>query len=210
MSWQPWNHYPGLTLDRLVCVADIIRTARDGAADDHRPETGEGPWSLGVRCYERTCTALSWSTETQKWLTIVTGSEGGPVHFVMSIGGHAVRFCHGTPEDIPRRYREPSFPELVEQQLALQLDGDLPTDRALRIVIDNDASGRPETICLVEISNDTGNATETYLIPVSSQATVALFAPSIEPPASIAPVSAKPVGEQHAGAAGAKTGSGDE
>lgn len=209
MSWQPWNHYPGLTFDRLVCVADIIRAARDGAADDHHPETGEGPWSLGVRCYERTCAALSWNTETHEWLTIVTGSEGGPVHFVMSIGGHAVRFCHGTPEDIPRRYRERSFPEF-EQQLVLELDGDLPTNRALRIVIENDASGHPEAICLVEISNDTGKATNAYFIPQSSPATVAPFAPSIEPPASIGPVSAEPLGEQQAGATGAKTGSGDE
>ena len=206
MSWQPWTHYPGLTLDRLVSVADIIRSARDGAADDHHPETGEGPWSLGVRCYERTCAALTWATETHEWLTIVTGSEGGPVHFVMAIGGHAVRFCHGTPEDIPRRYRERSFPEL-EQQLTLGLGGDLPTNRALRIVIENDANGHPATMCLVEISNDTRAAINTYFIPLSSTAMVAPFALSLEPPASIAPVSAEPV---QAGATGAKTGSGDE
>ena len=209
MSWQPWNHYTGLTLKRLVCVADIIRTARDGAADDHHPETGEGPWSLGVRCYERTCNALSWATKTHGWLTIVTGSEGGPVHFVMAIGGHAVRFCHGTPEDIPRRYRERSFPEF-EQQLALQLDGAPPGNRALRIVIENDASGHPETMCLVEISNDTGNAINACFIPLSIPSTVAPFAPSIAQPASIGPVSAEPLGDQQADAEGAKTGSGDD
>ena len=212
MSWQPWNQYPGLTLERLVCVADLIRNARDGVADGHHPEMGEGNWSLGVRGYERTCWAITWATETHEWLNVVTGSEGGPVHFVMSIGGHAVRFYHGSPDSVPGRYRQPSFPELAEQQLALELDGELPTGRALRIAIENDEDGRPESICLVEIRSDTGNATNSFLIPLPTQSTVTPFGAATTPPANIPPVSAEPVDDQQdeGGAGATKTGSDDE
>ncbi len=190
MPWQPWKVYPGLTRDRLLRVADLIRLARDGAADDHRPEMGEGNWSLGVRCYERTCVALTWATRTYEWLNVVTGSGGGPVHFVMSVGGHAVRFYHGSPEDVPVRYRQISFPELSEQQLALELDSDLPPNRSLRIAIENDEAGRPASISLVEIASDTGDAINTYSIPL----TIVPF--GAEPPASISPVSAEPVDDR--------------
>ena len=204
MSWEPWTDYVGLTLDRLVTVADIIREARDHAADDHRPDMGEGNWSLGVRCYERTCRALREATETNQWLSVVTGPQGGPVHFVVSIGGHAVRFYHGPPESVPGRYRQASFPEMAEQQqLALELGGDLPAGRALRIAIENDGNGRPESISLVEIGSDTGNTLRQFLIPPPSLGAVAPFGGPAESPVCIGPVSAEPVDS-------AKVSSGDE
>lgn len=211
MSWTPWSDYPGLTLDRLLCVADLIRAARDGTADDHRPEKYEGNWSLGVRGYERTCGTLAWATQIYEWLNIVAGSGGGPVHFVMSIGGHAVRFYHGSPDNVPERYRQASFPELLEQQRALELDGELPEGRSLRIAIENDEDGRPESIYLVEISEDTGITTNTYPIPLPNRGTVAPFDTTNEPPASIPPVSAEPVDDQDEDSRkDQKTGSDDE
>jgi len=212
MQWHPWNDYPGLSLDRLLCVGDIIRVARDGAADDHRPEMHETNWSLGVRAYERTCGALRWATQSHAWLTIVTGFDGGPVHFVMSIGGHAVRFCRGSPDNVPERYRHPSFPELLEQQHALELDGELPLGRSLRIAIDNDKDGRPESIHLVEISDGTGNKTNSFLIPLPTKVAIAPFGPANEPPANIPPVSAEPVDDEQEkdGTTGKNPGSDDE
>ena len=211
MPWKPWSDYPGLTLDRLLRVAKLIRVARDGAAGEHRPEMYEGPWSLGVRGYERTCGTLTWATQTYDWLNIVAGSGGGPVHFVMSIGGHAVRFYHGSPDNVPQRYRQTSFPELLEQQRALELDGALPEGRSLRIAIENDEDGRPESLFLVEISEDTGLTTNTYLIPLPNRGTVAPFGTTNEPPASIPLVSAEPVGNQDEDSGrGTKTGSDDE
>ena len=211
MLWKPWNDYLGLTLNRLLRVADLIRAARDGVADDHRPEMYEGNWSLGVRGYERTCGTLTWATQTYEWLNVVSGSGGGPVHFVMSIAGHAVRFYHGSPENVPERYRQASFPELLEQQRALELDGDLPLGRSLRIAIENDEYGHPESIFLIEVSEDTGLTTNTYLIPLPSRGTVAPFATTNEPPASIPPVSAEPVDDQDEGSTeGTKTGPDNE
>ena len=211
MSWKPWNAYPGLTIDRLVSVAALIRTARDGAADDHRPECYEGNWSLGVRCYERTCGVLINAAQSHEWLHIVTGAKGGPVHFVISIGGHAVRFYHGTPEDIPDRYRQPSFPELFEQQHALKLDGNLPVNRSLRIAIENDQAGRPDSIRLIEMTHE-GVPTNTFLIPLLGQVAIAAFGTANEPPANIPPVSAEPVDDHQKddGSTIKKTGSDDE
>ena len=170
---------------------------------------GEGNWSLGVRGYERTCWALTWATETYKWLSVVAGSCGGPVHFVMSIGGHAVRFYHGRPDNVPPRYRQPSFPEL---QHALEFEGGLPPGRSLRIAIQNDDEGRPERINLVEINDATGDTTDTFLIPAPSQGAIMPFGAAPEPPASIPPVLAEPVDDQHGegGTKGKKTGSDDE
>ena len=206
MSWKPWNDYPGLTRERLLCIGEVIRTARDGAADDHRPEMHESNWSLGVRSYERTCGTLAWAAVQYDWLTIVTGTGGGPVHFVMTMGGHAVRFYRGSPESVPERYRQRSFPELIQQQQALELDDNLPLGRSLRIAIENDEDGHPEAIYLVEIS-DYGDATNTFLIPLPSQIAIASF--GNEPPANIEPVSAEPV-DDHQEEDGTATGSGDE
>lgn len=215
MHWQPWDDYPGLTFDRLRAVAELIRNAREGAADDHRPEMSETNWSLGVRAYERTCGAVRLATPTHPWLHVVAGHHGGPVHFVMSIGGHAVRFYRGSPDHVPDRYRHPSFPELTQQMHALELDGKLPLGRSLRIVIENDKGGRPSSISLVEISDDTGIATNTFLIPglpALNQAAVARFVAANEPPAHIPPVSAEPLEDECAadGTTDKRTGSGDE
>ena len=208
-SWKPWTNYSGFTLDRLVSVAALIRAARDGAADDHHPEKFETNWSLGVRGYERTCGALTLATQTYEWLNVVAGTGGGPVHFVMSVGGHAIRFFRGSPDDVPERYRQTSFPEFLELQRALELDGTLPVGRSLRIAIENDTEGRPESISLIEISEDTGSMTNSYLIPAANTGTVTIFNPPNEPPASIPPVLAEPI-EDEDNQEGNKTGSSDE
>ena len=157
---------PVSPLNVFLCIGEVIRTARDGAADDHRPEMHESNWSLGVRSYERTCGTLVWAAVQYDWLTVVTGNGGGPVHFVMTMGGHAVRFYRGSPESVPERYRQRSFPELIQQQQALELDDNLPLGRSLRIAIENDEDGHPESIYLVEIS-DAGDATNIFLHPAA-------------------------------------------
>src|SRR5436190_19409456 len=94
-TWTPWDTYPGLTQDRLITVGDMIRTAREETADDHRPDKFETNWSLGVRGFERTCGALTWAQQEHSWLSVVSGAGGGPVHYVITIGGHPVRFFKG-------------------------------------------------------------------------------------------------------------------
>jgi hypothetical protein len=192
-SWKPWEIYPGLTQDRLLVVGDIIRVARSATADEHRPEKGETNWSLGVRNYERTCFALTSAQLQHPWLHVVTGTGGGPVHFVMSVGGHPIRFYSGEPDDIPDRYRQLSFPELVEQQRALALDDDIPVGRMLRISITTDTDFRPSTIALVEMDKQTGETINFYMIAaLAATTTVTDFASPVKP-VDIPPVSAEPI-----------------
>jgi hypothetical protein len=213
-GWRPWEHYPGLLLERLLLIAEIIRAARDGAADDHRPDKGETNWSLGVRCYERTCVALTWAAFHElPWLLIASGAGGGPVHFVMTIGGHPVRFYRGDPDEIPARYQQPSIFELMEQAKALALDADLPRDRALRIAIENDTNGRPNNIYLVEMDETEAIVTQIFMVPVMAKTTTVTDFMTHVPPAKIPPVTAEAAeGEEQADKdkKDDKTGSDDE
>ena len=203
MDWTPWITYPGLTLERLVCVAEIIRAARHGAAKDHRPEKHEGPWSLGCRCFERTWGMLREKAE-EEWLDIVAapgGVPGGPRAFVMKIGEHHVRVYRARPdrpEDVPLRYRQPVFPEWHNAML----DGGM----LLRISVENDADNHPDLITLVEVNALTGNMTNAFVIPVSGQ--VVPFGVTNEPAAELQPVEAEAADHDEHGIGGTKkTGS---
>ena len=208
-TWLPPSDYPGITQERLLVVGDIIRVAREGAADDHHPEKWETNWSLGVSGYERTCGALTWAAQEYPWLAVVSGAQGGPVHFVMAIGGHPIRFYRGEPDEIPARYQQASFPKLVELQRAFSLDNGLPQGRCLRISIDLDADGKPSGIYLVEMDEQTAQPTNIYLIPsVASTTMLVDFAPPVQP-VEIPPVSAEPA-ESENKAQKDKTGSDDE
>ncbi len=191
-TWHPPLTYPGITLERLLLVADIIRVAREDAVEDHRPEKWETNWSLGVRQYERTCGSITWASQEYHWLRVLSGAGGGAVQYVFSIGGHPIRFCRGGPEDVPERYRQPCFPEL-EQQLALfEIDGALPQGRCLRIAIENAPSGRPTNIYLDELDEATGQPINHYLIPgLGRSTTVTEFVQPV-PAVDIPPVSAEP------------------
>jgi hypothetical protein len=187
MSW--YLEYPGVTLSRLLILADIVRRVRNEAVDDHRPERFETNWSLGARQYERTAGALTGASMEYPWLTVVAGASGGAVQYVFAIGGHCVRFCRGDEIEVARRYQSPCFPE-IEQRM---LFGDEPNaNRWLRLVIDNTPEGRPDSLWLMEIDGDTGETTRAFLIPeVVGPAVVTEFVAPPEPPVVIPPVSAE-------------------
>ena len=192
-TWLPAQDYAGITQERLFIVGDLIRTARETAADDHHPEDGETNWTLGVSGFERTCAAVAAASPEYPWLDVVSGACGGPVRFVMTVGGHPIRFFHGDPNAVPARYQQLNLPELVELQHALDMDDGLPTGRCLRIAIENDVSGRPECIYLVELDSATGSTKKIYLIPsLAEHGSVAEFVQPVDEE-SIPPVSAEPV-----------------
>jgi hypothetical protein len=194
-NWLPWLTYPGLTLDRLTAVGDLIRTARTEAVDDHNPVKGETNWSLGCRQYERTTFTLTWAQQELPWLRVASGDKGGPVHFVMCIGIHPVRFYRGDPDDVPQRYRQPSIPELIEQQQALALDDAIPANRSLRIAIQNDPEGRPLIISLIDIDDTTGETINRFTIPsAATAAEVVEFVPPA-PAVILPPVTAQLIDE---------------
>lgn len=207
------SDYPGVTVERLLLLADIVRVAREGATDLHRPEDGETNWSLGVRGFERTNTAITWATQEYPWLAVVNGAGGGPVQFVFTIGGHPIRVCRGDADEVPLRYQQPCIPELVEQQCLLQIDGNIPAGRCLRLVVENGADGNPLHIYLHEIEDETGNPVRSFLIPkLAPSVNVTEFTPQAEP-AEIPPVEAEPAdseAETEDANKKKKTGSDDE
>ena len=206
MDWKPWITRPGLSLERLVYVAEVIRAARNGAADDHRPEKHEGPWSLGCRCFERTWGMLREKAEEHEWLDVVAGPggvPGGPRAFVMKIGKHDVRVYRARPdrpEDVPLRYREPVFPEWH--------DAMLDEGMLLRISVENDVDNRPDLISLVEVNALTGNVTNTFIIPLSAHVAPS-FGVADEQPAEMQPVVAEPADHDEHGIGSTKKAGSD-
>jgi hypothetical protein len=192
-------------------VADMVRTAREGAADEHRPEDGETNWSLGVRGFERTNHAIETARVEYPWLTVVSGGGGGPVQFVFAIGGHPIRVCRGDADEVPPRYQQPCLPELAEQQMVLDIDSTIPAGRCLRLVVENDVHGSPENIYLHEIDDQTGDPIRSFMIPhIAASGQIMPFMPIVEP-ANIPPVVAEPAdSESEDVGADTKTGSNDE
>lgn len=165
-TWNPSETYPGVTVERLVVLAGIVRSAREGAALNHDPASGETNWTLGVRAFERTNHAIAAAVIEHPWLSVVQGAEGGPVQFVFAVGGHAVRVCRGDADEVPLRYRQPCLPE-IEQQEKLQLESgaDSALGRCLRLVVENDAEGMPHRIFLAQVDELTGVVVANFLIP---------------------------------------------
>jgi hypothetical protein len=206
MTNADWlSEYPGLVVDRLLVAGDIVRVAREGACEDHRPEKGEGPWSLGVSGYERTNAALTLASQEYPWLVVTNGAGGGPVQFVFTIAGHPVRVCRGDADEVPPRYQHPCLPELFDME---GVPDDTPVGRFLRLVVENAPDGSPLHIYLHEMDEETGQPVRSYLIPqVAHSTTVTEFMPPSEPPVMLPPVEAEPIEAEEPKK---KTGSDDE
>ena len=207
MTTWTFTDYPGITPDRLAVIGARIRDVRNEAVDDHCPAKGETNWSLGVRQYERTCSALNWALTEFPWLTVISGGLGA-VQYVFAIGGHPIRFCRGDEEEIAARYQQPCFPEMIHQQALF----DSSQDRWLRIAIENGPECRPAVIRLMEIDAH-GVPVRSYVISdeVAVTTTVIPFTPPSEQPVQIPPVVAEATddGEQQ-NQEEDKTGSDDE
>ena len=198
-TWNPSESYPGVTVERLVTLAGIVRAAREAAALNHAPTSGETNWSLGVRAFERTNHAIAVAAIEHPWLNIVQGAEGGPVQFVFTIAGHAVRVCRGDADEVPSRYRQQCLPE-VEQYEKLQLEGgtDVHAGKCLRLVVENDAHGSPHRIFLAEVDESTGIVVNNFLIQsVVVPANVTAFIVPTAEPVNLPQVHAEAIEDDH-------------
>ena len=175
MNWTPADDYPDLTLDRLVIVGNLLRNARDGAANDHHPDRYETSFSLGVSAWERSKGELVAASYLHPWLTIGQGGGTGATHFIFQIGIYPIRFCHATAEEeLPYRYRKLSFDEgrLQRQQGALAMPGALPEGHSFRIgIVTNKETHRTVRIKLIEFDNITSEIVREFLIPLAAATT---------------------------------------
>lgn len=164
--FEPWNKYPSLIQKRLTAVANIIRDVRHECVLLHEAGKGDTNWSLGCRCYERTCFSLrSNSAIYRDWLTILPESKG--LQFSFGIGAVPFRFYRGIPEDPPDRYRICTFGELHHQQMCLELEGFRAPDGVLRIAVETSpATLEVVTVSVVEV-DDAGNPIAVYHVPLT-------------------------------------------
>ena len=163
-KFVPWEKHPQLSRERLSVIASLIQDIRHSTVLLHEPEAGDNNWSLGCRCYVRTCHALRKAAHTYDWLTIPF--EDG-LCFTFAIGSIPFKFYRGEASDPPDSYLIQSWGEIHQQQLALELGSFLP-DRILRLAIETD----PQThdvlrVTLVEM-DEARNIIGTYVIPFDS------------------------------------------
>lgn len=177
-TFGPWSKYPPLEEERLIVIANILRTVRHEAVLLHEPGVGDNAWSLGCRVYVRECHAVRAAAQKYPWLKILDEAE--PLRFTFAIGTIPVRFYTGEAEGAPGRYLERTHAEVHQQQLAFQIDGLRLIDSVLRLAVETDTNGEVENVFLVEMDT-AGNVTESYRIPLNGQA------------ANVTPLQPKPV-----------------
>lgn len=179
-DFKPWDVYRSFTPERLSIVAEIIRESRRGTLALYDPMGGDNGWSHECRAYARSCFALTQAAKKYGWLRIIP--EWEPLKFTFAIDSVPCRFYHGAAADQPSRYSTRTDGELNHLQLALKLDGLRPIDTILRFAVETDAERQVTGIILVE-SDEVGNVTNVYAIPV-----VAATAKSNIVPAQSAPI----------------------
>lgn len=131
---------PALQPERLAAIAELMIETRDGTVALHDPAAGDGPWSLGCRCYDRTRNQLIAFAERHHWMTI----EDDSLCFVFRIDDVPIRF-HKEGEDAPRQKLKHQ-PESAAVQLTLDV---APASTSyLRLVV---LTGEDETAERIEL-----------------------------------------------------------
>jgi hypothetical protein len=185
---EPWLKYPDLTQPRLTALANEIRRVRSECVALHKPEDGDGDWSLGCRVYQRTFFAIRELTKAVDWLTI--NPELKALQFSFSVGSVPLRYYKGDPNDPPSRYLMHSQGELQHIQLCFEFEGLPSADTILRLAVDVDSTRQAASVSLVEI-DEYKEVIGTYRIPFDAQST--RLTPMQAPPVNMPPIVAEPL-----------------
>lgn len=187
-TFEPWEKFPDLTLERLTAVANLVVEVRQGVLQDLKPDKGDGPWSFGCLSYERMCHAIKKATGEYGWLSIL--QESRSLEFSFAIGSVPLRFYRGLPDDPPPNYQFKSYGELQHIQFRLELSGLPPIDSVLRLAIETKGDGTASVITLVEMDAE-GHPTATFEIPLDNE--VGNVVPIQTPPVDLPPAVAEPL-----------------
>src|SRR5205823_4512467 len=79
----------------------------------HEPSEGDDMWALSCRAFTRSGHRLKLATQDWAWLTV---AERKKMQLVICVGVAPVRFYHGEPEEVPRRYSSAPDAEKVLRQ----------------------------------------------------------------------------------------------
>jgi hypothetical protein len=169
---KPEELHPGLTRERLMLVAGLIREARHSAVQSYQPENGDLPWSLGCVAYVRSIYAIARAAEEREdWLKVI---ESG-LHFVFAVGGVPLRFYRGEPESPPGTSLRCRYPEIEALQLAFgfvrrKIDG------VLRLAVTIDEQGEASSVTLVQV-DEAGEPIDSWRIPFAEGEVRRLYEP---------------------------------
>lgn len=160
--FEPWLHYPSLTLENLAFVATLMRDVRDGAARLHDAEAGDTNWSFGCRVYSRTLVQMRRAAFTTPWLTVLP--ETHDLRFTFTIGAVPLKFYKGDADEVPQKLLRPSFAELEQMDLVFESDG-VDCTNLLRIAVESDLFGKTSRVTLVEV-DESGIPLRVFRIPL--------------------------------------------
>lgn len=170
IAFEPWQHYPSLTLERLTAIAALMRDTRNSTVLLHDEAAGDTPWSLGCRVYSRTLAAIRAAASSTPWLHVL--HETHPLRFTFSIGSLPIKFYKGDPEDVPGKAMVRSFAELRQMSLALEMEG-VKQEYALRLAIESDFFHNTSAITLVEV-DEQGKPYRVFEIPLDASNVVVM------------------------------------
>jgi hypothetical protein len=188
---KPWERQPALTAERLSKIATALRDARDDALNSYEPLKGETGWSLGCCQYDRSKFCIrGMARSNPTWMSMVP--EQSVLRCTFAIEGIPVRFYHQTADDPPEKYTSSTDGEERQYQMLFEVDGVPFVQTLFRLAIKNYATGKVESITLVEF-DDTGKGTviSEYSIPfaVASSSVIPLQAKAV----NLEPVTLEPL-----------------
>jgi hypothetical protein len=188
-TFKPWERHPALTAERLSKIVTALREARDDALNTYEPLKGETGWTLGCSQYDRSRFCFREMVRSNPtWLSIVPEKSG--LRCTFAIEGVPVRFYHQTADDPPEKYTSSTDGEERQFQMLLEVDGVPFVQTLFRLAIKNYATGKVESITLVEF-DDSGAIINEYPIPfdVASSGVIPLRAKGV----NLGPVTLEPL-----------------
>lgn len=179
MSLRPADLHPDFEQDRLTFLADLISACRAAALELYRPDSGETPWSLGCRCYDRITFAIAQAAAGGRypWLTIVNKRAPGEP-FIFRIGTQPLKFYTGSSSSPSTRSLRVDPPEIRAMTLFGPADGTPANVFVWRLAVGVDGTGRVAQVTLIEV-NKAGYVRQSFSIPFSGNpaGTVVSFFP---------------------------------
>lgn len=164
---KPWNINKQLKNDRLITIAQILRTVRDGSVEEHNPKKGDGKWGLGTRVYERSLNILVKKSAKYEWLEIYKMN----LFFIILIDGLPVRYFKGEVSSPPKKSLHSKY-RYIEEAMQLPFEEDEFLDDYLwRISVQPDEDGNTLSVFIAQYDN-VGDNYNSYKIPLDAQVTV--------------------------------------
>jgi len=96
---KPWEIDPSLEESRLQAIGGLIIDISNECTDLHDEASGDGPWSLGCRIYERVENRLIAISESGVWPWLKAYRQRTALEFSVMIGNCLVRYYRGDADN---------------------------------------------------------------------------------------------------------------